>query len=131
MLKIILTFDSLELRTAIANFEAVHGAIEQACPGLIVQLVNYCNRTLHDPDAFYLVSREVPDMTASILQCIGEDDIPQWLQTEYEAFELKYGSIMFEDVTWLLIEEVVRAVVEADGDTIGFLGKGAVKLIGT
>lgn len=126
MFEIVLTFDSPELRTAIANFEEVHGAIELVCPNLVVQLVNYCNRTLHDPDAFYLVSTEVPDIVASILQNIGEDDIPQYLQKEYEEFELKHGTIMSNDVTWLLLEAIVRVVVESDNDFIGFIGKGAL-----
>lgn len=127
MLQVVLTFDSAELREAIANFEAVHGPVDQVCPMFIVQLINFCNRTLQDPDAFYLVSREVSDMTAKILQNIGEDDIPEYLRKEYEDFELKYGTIMLEDVTWLLLEAIVWAVVEADNDHIGFLGKGVLK----
>lgn len=127
MLQVVLTFDSASLRTAIANFEAVHGPIEQVCPMFIVQLINYCNRTLNDPDAFYLVSQETPDMTAKILENISEGDTPDYLQREYEEFELKHGTIELEDATWLLLEAVVREVVTSDNDLIGFLGKGALK----
>lgn len=118
MLVIETTLTSPELTEAIAKYEALNGKVEDTIADFVLALINFTHEALAVPELF--IGED--DRAGVIFELIGEDSIPNYLQDRYDDVCDRIHVIEGCDEIWMLIEAIVRVVVEAD-DALLITGK--------